>query len=109
MTWLLLLLVFAFCVLGSWASFTDRVRNGPHYVPVMIGVSLGTGLAFAVACQYLNSKPRIFAFSLYYDGCMAAAYYLLPLVFFGCRVHSSTVLAGVLIVSGILLLHWSDK
>lgn len=101
----LLAAVFALCVLGAWASFTDSVRNGRAYIGLMAWVSVSTGILFAYGAVLLNSKPRIFVFSLYYDIAMATAYYLLPLLFFGCRVHSGTIIGAVLILCGLIALH----
>ncbi len=105
MIYLLLTLVFLLCVLGSWASFTDRVRNGGSYLPLMLAVSVGTGFLFACGCRLLDSKERIFVFSLGYDVVMATAYYLLPVLAFGCKPGPGVGWGALLIVLGLLLVH----
>lgn len=101
--------VFVLCVLGSWASFTDRVRQGNYYVGLMAWVSVSTGLLFAWGCQWLNHKGRIFVFSLQYDIAMIVAYYALPLALGWCRVPLGTLFGALLILSGLLLIHLTGE
>lgn len=106
---LILLAVFLVSCLGSWASFTAKVRQSPHYLGVMIAISVLTGALFAAGCQYLDDKRKIFYFSLYYDVMVATAYYALPLAFFGCRVSPQAVVGGLAILIGVFLLHAGSK
>lgn len=102
----ILTLVFLACTIGAWASFTDSVRRSAWYVPLMAVVSLATGLLFAYGSRMLDDKGRIFVFSLLYDCAMAVAYYVLPILFFGCALKNQTIAAAVLIAAGLIVLHW---
>lgn len=90
----LLLPVFLLCCAGSYLSYTDAARRGPHYVWQMALLGAGCAALFAVAARALDDKPRVYVFSLAYDFLMAVAYYLLPLAVFGVRL-SPGVVAGV--------------
>jgi hypothetical protein len=105
MQYLILTFVFLLCWLGAWATFTNRIRDGGIYLPLMLAVSVGTGYLFALGSRMLGEKERIFVFSLQYDVCMAAAYYLLPVLFFGCTLRNHTIAGAVLVVAGLAVIH----
>lgn len=105
MQYVIVALVFLLCVLGAWGTFTNRVRESGTYLPLMVAVSVGTGFLFAAGCRLLGDKARIFVFSLQYDVAMIAAYYILPLLFWGVRLHPATAAGAVLIIAGLLVIH----
>lgn len=105
----IILLVFLLCWAGSWGTFTNRVRDGPWYLPLMLGVSVGTGFLFAFGARILAEKPKIFVFSLQYDVAMIVAYYLLPILFFGCRLTNGVLAGSLLVLVGLLVIHCTGE
>ncbi len=88
--------------LGSWATFTDSVRQSRWYVPAMMILSLLNALIFGIAARMLNDKERIFVLSLVLDALMVFAYYLVPLLAFGVRPSTPVLVGTGLIVLGFL-------
>lgn len=100
----LLTVVLVLCLIGSWASFNDGFRQSPNFIPLMVTISAVSGAVFAFGCQYLDSKARIFLFSLGCDVIMVFAYYVIPVVFFGVTLKPSVMMGSLLVLAGLLVI-----
>lgn len=104
----LLVPVFLMCVAGSWLSYSDAARRSPGYVWWMVLLGGACAGLFGWAARALDDKAKLYAFSLFYDSLMMAAYYLLPLALFGARVSPGVLCGAALVAVGLLVVRVSE-
>lgn len=98
----LLIPIFLLCSFGAWLSYTEYTKSAPWYVPLMAVLGAGCAALFAIAARRM-SKTEVYTYSLWYDGAVAFAYYLLPVLIWDAKLTAGIVVGTLLVVSGLVV------
>lgn len=98
--WLVLPLYFVVCLAGAALTYVPRLRDSAVYPPGFAALCLAMAGLWVYATRRLPPS-QIMAFSLAWDGVMAAAYYAIPAVMIGASWR--VCVGAVLVVAGITL------
>ncbi len=99
--YLLLVPVLVLCLAGSaWTYSDDR---GKSFVIGMAVLGAMCAALFAVGVRELDSKARVWVFSLCWDVVMLFSYYAVPILVLGVRVSPGVLAGMLLVVAGLVL------
>lgn len=96
-------IAFAICSAGSYLSYSNlRLLDGTKYaLAALAGLA---GYFWALAVRNLNTAEKVYVYSLYWDGVVLGAYYLLPIFVMGVRPTVGVVAGSLLVVLGFVVI-----
>lgn len=105
--WLALLPALTVFTLGAFLSYHKPSREAWWFVPLLGLLSLTSGMLWAWAARRLPSDRELYAFGLFWDVAVIAAYSVLPLAAFGVRLSPAAWLGFCLVLLGTCLVKWA--
>lgn len=90
--------------LFSWVTFNDEIRDSRYFLIYGLAYAILANLSWIILVKNLSNPKHIVYYSLVWDVLMALVGLAIPIIFFGMRFSSISIIGITLIIAGTLVI-----